>query len=288
MPHIEPITGRYLHIERAGTTYRTYFEESGEGVPLVCLHTAGADSRLYRHLLTDDEILRHHRVIAFDMPWHGRSLPPDGWETVEYQLTRRDYIDFVVAFCDALELDAPILLGCSMGGYLTLDIAHECPQRFGGLIGVQTSAFAPAWVALAGVTVDPEINFHSLMAPVHSVSAPTSPEARRREVDWIYATNGPGVIAGDFHYAGADHDARPFLGEIDATAVGLHVIAGDWDPSCLPEHTEELKRQVPGLEVTRIPTAGHFAPAENPEAFKRAVMPVLAKLRERSGTTVTA
>ena len=55
-----------------------YFEEAGQGIPLVCLHTAGADGRQFRHLLNDAEITRHFRVLAFDMPWHGKSLPPVG------------------------------------------------------------------------------------------------------------------------------------------------------------------------------------------------------------------
>jgi pimeloyl-ACP methyl ester carboxylesterase len=57
----------------------------------VCLHTAGADSIEFRHLLVDPEITGRYRVIAFDMPWHGRSLPPDGWWNEEYKLTRDFY-----------------------------------------------------------------------------------------------------------------------------------------------------------------------------------------------------
>ena len=47
----EPITGRYLTLEVAGTSYRIYMEESGSGIPLLCLHTAGSDARQFRHIL---------------------------------------------------------------------------------------------------------------------------------------------------------------------------------------------------------------------------------------------
>jgi pimeloyl-ACP methyl ester carboxylesterase len=73
---IEPITGRYAHIGNA----RIYFEEAGQGIPLVCLHTAGSDGRQYRAVLNDSSITKNYRVIAFDMPWHGKSSPPAGWE----------------------------------------------------------------------------------------------------------------------------------------------------------------------------------------------------------------
>ncbi len=42
--YIEPMIGRYAHVDIDGTTHRIYFEEAGQGIPLVCLHTAGSDS----------------------------------------------------------------------------------------------------------------------------------------------------------------------------------------------------------------------------------------------------
>ncbi len=87
MPDLDPITGRYVHLEVAGVRNRVYFEEAGEGLPLVCLHTAGSDSRQYRHLLCDPEITDRWRVVAFDMPRHGRSLPSEGWWEKGYLLT---------------------------------------------------------------------------------------------------------------------------------------------------------------------------------------------------------
>jgi hypothetical protein len=44
-PVIEPVVGRYLRLDLNGRPHRLYFEEAGEGIPLLCLHTAGADGR---------------------------------------------------------------------------------------------------------------------------------------------------------------------------------------------------------------------------------------------------
>ena len=68
---IEDIKGQYIQLTIEGTPHRLYFEEAGKGVPLVCLHTAGSDSRQYQHLLNDPEITNNFRVITFDLPWHG-------------------------------------------------------------------------------------------------------------------------------------------------------------------------------------------------------------------------
>jgi pimeloyl-ACP methyl ester carboxylesterase len=68
--------GRYLDLAVAGTSYPVYFEEAGEGVPLFCQHTAGSDGRQWRHLLEDPWLGERFRVIAWDLPYHGKSLPP--------------------------------------------------------------------------------------------------------------------------------------------------------------------------------------------------------------------
>ena len=75
----EPIVGRYMHLDLFGRKHRIYVEQAGEGTPLLCLHTAGADGRQYRALMNDGRVTSGHRVIAFDMPWHGKSSPPSGW-----------------------------------------------------------------------------------------------------------------------------------------------------------------------------------------------------------------
>src|SRR3546814_4182441 len=65
---IEPITGRYLRITFKGAPHRIYFEESGEGIPLLCLHTAGSDTRQYRSLMNEAKVTNNFKVICFDLP----------------------------------------------------------------------------------------------------------------------------------------------------------------------------------------------------------------------------
>ena len=91
----DPIVGRYVYVTCQGKTYRTYHEETGEGIPMVCLHTAGTDGRQYRHQMCDPDMAANFRMIAFDLPWHGKSIPPvrlvpDGRRVqADHQLLRR-------------------------------------------------------------------------------------------------------------------------------------------------------------------------------------------------------
>ena len=137
MPTFEPIKGRYISMVVAGDTMRIYVEEAGSGIPLVCLHTAGSDSRQFRHLMTDPSITDHYRVLAFDMPWHGKSNPPIGWREIEYKLTTGLYKETVVAFCQAMELNKPTIMGCSMGGRIVLHLALEYPDDYRAVIALE-------------------------------------------------------------------------------------------------------------------------------------------------------
>jgi pimeloyl-ACP methyl ester carboxylesterase len=68
VPRFDRTTGRYLHLEVAGLRHRVYFEECGQGVPLLLQHTAGSDGKQWRHLLEDRELTERFRVIAWDPP----------------------------------------------------------------------------------------------------------------------------------------------------------------------------------------------------------------------------
>ena len=55
----ENISGKYFSLKVRKQTYRIYMEESGKGTPLLCLHTAGSDSRQFRHVLNDKQITKN-------------------------------------------------------------------------------------------------------------------------------------------------------------------------------------------------------------------------------------
>jgi pimeloyl-ACP methyl ester carboxylesterase len=116
MAQFSPVTGRYVTIDVLGDECKVFFLENGEGQPLVCQHTAGCHNHQWRNLLEDEEITSNYRVIAYDLVRHGKSDPPKNkeWWKEEYRLTADYYTAFITAFCDALELEDPIFMGCSL------------------------------------------------------------------------------------------------------------------------------------------------------------------------------
>ena len=80
--------GRHVHLDIKRQDYRIYYEEAGQGIPILLQHTAGSHGAQYRHLFERPEITDHVRLIAYDFPFHGKSLPPVGrpWWAEEYRL----------------------------------------------------------------------------------------------------------------------------------------------------------------------------------------------------------
>jgi len=278
----EPVVGRYLRLGVGGKPHRLYVEQAGDGIPLLCLHTAGADSRQYRALLNDAEILERFRVIAFDLPWHGKSSPPPGWQNSEYKLTARAYVETVMAVVDALGLDQPVAIGCSIGGRAVLHLALEHAQRFRALIGLESGAHADPYYDLDWLH-RPDVHGGEMCgAMVSGLIAPTAPEADRWETIWHYMQGGPGVFKGDLHYYTSDGDVRARLAQIDTRLCPLFLLTGEYDYSCTPDDTRTLARHIESAQVTIMQGLGHFPVSEDPQRFLAYLRPVLASILERA------
>lgn len=279
---IEPIIGRYLNTEIDGVQYRMYYEEAGQGIPLLCLHTAGADGRQYRHLMLDKEVTRRFRVIAFDMPWHGKSYPPVGWQDKQYLLTTDAYTNLVLGMVQALDLDKPALMGCSIGGRLVLHLAAKYASSFRALIGLESAAYQQPWYDTQWLN-RPDVHGGQVCAAlVSGLVAPQSPSDTAHETLWQYMQGGPGVFMGDLYFYRVDSDLREEILQIDTQQCPLFLLTGEYDFSCSPEDSKQTADRIPGAEFTVMKELGHFPMSENPEQFRRYILPILDKIAQRA------
>jgi Predicted hydrolases or acyltransferases (alpha/beta hydrolase superfamily) len=285
MAKLSPIRGGYVYLPVQDDEYRVYYEEAGEGIPLILMHTAGTDGRLYRHLLEDPELTRHFRIVAIDLPYHGKSLPPvtREWWKEEYKLTTSFLFDFMLAINDALELDRPVYMGASMGGHLAVDLAISRPEHFRAVIGLEagldTASTAPS--KLLEWFWHPRISNEMKAALMHTMMSPTSPEHGRREVDFIYSQGAPAAFKGDLNYYGVEHDVRETAKTIDTSKCAMYILGGEYDWSGTPEVCRALHDAVEGSSYTEMMGLGHFPMSENPDAFKAYILPVLDDIRAR-------
>jgi pimeloyl-ACP methyl ester carboxylesterase len=269
-PALNSITGRYVRLDvPTWGTCDVFYETVGNGPPLILLATAGADTRQWHGVMTDERLTSKYTLIAFDLPWHGKSSPAAGRRNTEYSLDTTSYTDCIAAFIDALELDEkPTIVGASMAGAVVVEMLALHPERVAGAVGAQagprvTNRHTP-WLR------NPTVN-QTLHVPewTYGLMNPASPKAYRDRVWWGYSQGGFSVYERDITYYSASWDIDNVSHRFNGDTPPLVLLSGAFDYSVPPEQTKELAGHVPGAVYKEMPELGHFPHAENPPIFTR-------------------
>jgi pimeloyl-ACP methyl ester carboxylesterase len=282
MARFDTATGRYVYLKIDNIEYRVYFEETGAGIPMLLQHTAGADGRQWRHMLEDKELQRDFRMIAYDLPYHGKSVPPTEveWWRSEYRLTKDFLMKFVVTLSRELSLERPVYMGSSIGGHLATDLALHHADKFRAIIGVEAAITTPG--GYDDQWAHPRVSNEYKASVMYGLMSPTSPENFRRETAWIYSQGAPPVFKGDLYYYSIDHDLSNTAEQIDTTRTPLYLLTGEYDWASTPEMSEELADRIKGAKYQTMRGLGHFPMSEDPAHFKEYIAPVLHEIRGRT------
>ncbi|MGW4643618.1 bifunctional 3-oxoadipate enol-lactonase/4-carboxymuconolactone decarboxylase PcaDC [Sphaerisporangium sp. NPDC004334] len=215
-------------------------------------------------------LTRHHRVVRWDLPGHGRSPADLLPSTAPGATTVADLARLVLDLADALGLDAFAYAGVSLGGAVGAWLAVHHPERVTSLALVCSSARfgEPESWRERGALVRAEGT-----GPVADVAAARwftpafarAPVARALTED-LRAADPEGYAA--CCDALAAYDLRADLPRVTAPTL---VVAGRDDPATPPRHARELADGIPGASLTEVSHAAHLAGVERPG-------PVLAAL----------
>ncbi len=214
--------------------------------PLVLVHGAGGS-----HLDWPPELRRlpGTRVIALDLPGHGRSAGPGRSDILAYA-------EAVSALLAALQIERAVIAGHSMGGAVALQVALHDPEHVAGLILMGTGSKLP---------IDPTLPQRIIEATEETVRwvvewswDPGVPESvkdlsRQRLLDIA-----PQVLQGDYLACQA-FDVRD---QLDRIAVPVLVISATEDRMVKPKFGMTLAERIPQARLVMIEQAGHMFPLE--------------------------
>jgi pimeloyl-ACP methyl ester carboxylesterase len=274
---IDAPTGRYVHVELDGLDHRIYYEEAGQGIPLLLQHTAGSHGVQWRHLFEQTALTDRFRLIAYDLPFHGKSLPPTGrrWWDETYRLTGDFLRQVPVGLADVLALEQPAFMGCSVGGLLALDLALHHGDLFRAVVSVEGALHIGSDVdGLFGMS-HPQVSNMAKAKMMEGLCSPTSPVPYVKEVSQVYSAGWPPLFLGDLWYYLVDYDIRERAHEIDTSQCAVHILNGEYDYSGTIAKGIAAHEAIAGSTHTAMDNIGHFPMTENPELFMTYLSPIL-------------
>lgn len=247
-----------------------YYEDHGEGQPIVFLHGATAGLRYFEPQLT--AMSGDFRTIGVDFRGHGRS------EKTELGHTMQQYADDVQSFVEQLNLDDVILVGWSMGAIVSWEFIHQFgTDQIRALVDIDMEP-SPLKrddydYGSYGINDLEEAIRQIQTAPIElldqqakaMLSEPPSRKLRNLILDEGSRTPAPtqGALLFGLLYL---RDYRDVLTEIDVPTLVCAGADEKWRSVASVRYVAEL---VPNAQFELFEHSGHCLTVEEPERFNR-------------------
>jgi len=262
---------------------RLYYEEVGQGTPVLFVHEFGGDHRSWEPQLR--EFGKRYRCIAYDFRGYTPSDVPASADAYSYLHVMRD----AVAVLDHLKIEAAHIVGLSMGGYTTLQVALNHPKRVRSM-------------TLAGTGSGSE---RAYTEPFHKNARELALVFERQGSAAVAKTygNGPARVPfaikdprgfEEFAKRLAEHDAqgsahmsrgfqgaRPSLYDFEDAirrlTIPALIVVGDEDERCI-EPSLFLKSAIAASGLVVLTKTGQLVNLEEPDLFNQVVGDFLTRV----------
>jgi len=262
---------------------RLYYEETGQGTPILFVHEFGGDHRSWEAQMR--YFGRRYRCIAYN----ARGYPPSDVPQDAAAYSYRTFLNDAVAMLDHLKIAKAHIVGLSMGGYTALQLGLNHPDRALSL-------------TLAGTGSGSERAYTEEHRKRSLEVAALYESAGAAEVARTYG-RGPGRVPFEvkdplgfarFQQHFSEHDARgsaltmrgfqavrpslyDFEAEIRAMTLPALIVVGDEDDPCL-EPGLFLKTHIAASGLSVFPKSGHLVNLEEPALFNRTLDDFLSRV----------
>jgi pimeloyl-ACP methyl ester carboxylesterase len=247
-------------LERDGVAI--YYEVHGAGPALLLTHGFAASARMFD--LVVGPLSESHTVITWDQRGHGRSDSPADPASYSPALAVAD----IAALLDAAGVDAAVIGGHSLGGYLSFEFLLAHPTRTLGLVligsgpGFRRDEGRQGWNDYAD-KIAASYERKGLAALADS-----------EELDASVHRDASGLVLAARHVL-KQHDGR-VMESLPSITVPTLVLVGADDAEFLGS-SQYMATKIPGAELAVIDGAAHAPPVSQPAAFSAAVLGFLGR-----------
>ena len=259
------------------------YEKTGEGPPLVLIHTIRTQLEYFRSLAPI--LAKSYTVYAIDLPGHGHS-PIDPLARFDEPYLRQG----VIGFIEKLNLTGVALVGESIGGALALTVAAAIPQRVERVVAINPYDYdirygdgirRGNWFAnfIIGSLQVPILGAFNAWAEnkmvLGKIMGGGYHDPRKLPPDLLTEFN---KVA---HRPGYKRAARKVLAgwrswskardQYRVVSAPVTLIYGDSDWS-RPNERERTRALLPGARMVTLKDTGHFSAVENPSELARIIL----------------
>ena len=249
-----------------------YYEDQGEGTPIVLLHGVLHSLRFFEPQLAG--LSDEHRAIAVDFRGHGRS------EKTELGHTVAQYARDIHSFVEQRDLEDVVLAGWSLGALVSWDYVDQFgTERIRGLVDIDMEASRFQWddydhglTDLEGIidtlTLAQQDRTSLIERMTEQVFKDPSAETKRLQFEEISRT--PASIRSAILFDAVTRDYRRVLPEID---VPMLVCAGAEEETTrgTVASVRNVADLVPDAQFELFEDSGHGPCFEEPDRFNQAV-----------------
>ncbi len=233
-------------------------KEDGAGSDMILIHGKGYSKenmdRLFNHYRTE------YHVISYDVRGHGESDKPPVF-------TLEDDVADLAALIDVMHLVKPVVIGFSMGSYITLRTAEEHPDLFSKIVLIGTKG-GGATSSTQKIEQDAKTQGMSkeqiTQQIIRKVFAPqvTFDEIAAFDKEIQSSVKLTSAQQDSITKSLQDFDLLSLANRVTIPAL---VLTGEYDGINPPAEGKKVADALPNAKFEIIPNAGHIAFFENPE-----------------------
>jgi 3-oxoadipate enol-lactonase len=264
---------------RTDDRVKLYYEEHGEGTPLVLAHGIGMNADLWD--TNRDALGAHHRLVLWEPRGHARSDSPD--DPAKYSFAR--WALDLKAVLDHLRISKAHVGGLSLGGGIATRFTLRFPRRVRSLLVTNSSSAAGLPLPVDHILMRAQsikVTLEQGMDAMADFAMTSNPNVRERlaldpnakeEFYAYYRRLTPIGYANALRALLAmDH----VTDQLSLIRVPTLLIGGDRDPSLGP--MKVMQKKIRGSQLIVLSPASHFANRDQPEAWNRAALEFLGKI----------
>jgi pimeloyl-ACP methyl ester carboxylesterase len=255
----------------------------GDREPIVLVH--GLAGQWQNWLENIPRLAQERRVIAPDLPGHGLTpMPRD-------QITISGYGRCVNALCEKLELGKVDMIGNSMGGFVSAEVAIQFPERIDQLVLVSAAGIASADVVKMPIMTIGRVMRAFASHGTASFDRQVAARPRSRHHSLALVARYPSRLKADLAYeaffkgagkpgfldalrACLNYDFRDRLPEIRQPTL---IVWGENDSIIPVRDAHEFERLIPDSRKVVMRATGHVPMAERPSTFNELVLDFLSE-----------